>query len=174
MPIIGVNGTISKSDWTKYGTPDDRDAWDFQGCSFTVAIQDFSEKSMFLPRTLTNSWLSKHCEDRFKFTPKRLQLAKEFELDMLAERGSKMIFVNGMNDGYYNAGIKLNLNTSIIAINLKNGAQGSDLRYTGTFNSGTYDLTQAYEEIFINLRDWIREAQPLTKKAMFMAPSNLD
>jgi len=172
MPINGVNGTISKSDWTRYGTPGDRDPWDFQGCSFLIGPHEFSEKSMFLPRKQSSSWLSNHCQNRFQITPKRQQLVNDLELDKLGE-GSKMIFVNGMNDGFYNAGVKLSLNTTIIAINLKNGANGSDLKYTGTFDSGTYDLTTAYEKIFVNLQNWITEAQPLTKKARFMAPFEL-
>ena len=88
---------------------------------------------------------------------------------LAASGGSRIIFTNGLNDGWSAGGIKSSLSDDLIAINIDNGAHHSDLSYDAHNPRGrdgdsqaaladddvTRDLLLARESITDILTKWL-------------------
>ena len=154
----GPNATISSGDWSGVGTKWSGNMWDFQTCSLLVEKIGFSKQSMFPPRTWTLEWLNDHCWRRFQVTPRPDYLVNQwrFDVDSLVENGaSRILFTNGLNDGWSVSGIQTNLSSDVVALNFENGAHHSDLSAEGPSENDTEDIQQGFLDIHDILRGFI-------------------
>jgi len=80
------------------------------------------------------------------------------EADIKAQ-SSRIIFVNGLNDGWSVGGIQKSLapEKGLIAINLPNGAHHSELAHKSFGNLDTPDVRQCHDEINKLVGKWIQE-----------------
>ncbi len=157
----GNNGTISSGDWSGVGTSHDGEMWDFQTCTLLVEQIGFGEDSMFPERKWTYDWMNRHCQQRFgeNVIPQPYKLTKEwqFDADHLANVATKILFTNGLNDGWSVGGIRSSLSDTILALNFENGAHHSDLSGLGPSNFDTHDIKYGFKKIKSILRQWLAE-----------------
>jgi len=157
----GSRATISSGDWSGVGTGDDGESWDFQTCTLLVEAIGFSnEGSMFPSRDWSLNWLTNHCQNRFGVIPKPLALIKKYGFDNPANVNvTRIIFTNGMKDGWSVGGIQTNLSESVIALNFPNGAHHSDLSHQGPSEEDTNDIKQGFESVRQLLKAWLIDIQ---------------
>jgi hypothetical protein len=127
--------------------------WDFQSCSL-IPECGMSEASMFPNRIWTLEWLTNHCQERFGVTPHRMALVNEYGFDDLT-RASRLLFTNGIHDGWSVASILTNVSESVVAVNMINGAHHSDLTHEGPSAKDTDDVKQAHKQISAIIGKWL-------------------
>mmetsp|Transcript_39287 Transcript_39287/g.57798 ORF Transcript_39287/g.57798 Transcript_39287/m.57798 type:complete len:525 (-) Transcript_39287:244-1818(-) len=152
----GDNATITSGDWSGVGTAWNGHMWDFQTCSLLVEKIGFSESSMFPKRLWSINWLTNHCWNRYAIVPKPYLLVEKWGFNDLVSRGaSRILFTNGLNDGWSVGAIKQDLSASILALNFINGAHHSDLSHEGPSEDDTIDIQNGYTRITGILGDWL-------------------
>ena len=157
----GPNATITSGDWSGVGSGNNGRMWDFQTCSLLIEQIGFSKESMFPTRDWTFGWLNEHCLSRFDIVPDPTALTNKWHFDDLVERAkaSRILFTNGLNDGWSVSGIRQHLSDDILALNFVNGAHHSDLSLLGPSSHDTDDVTQGFVEIRRILELWIAEVK---------------
>lgn len=153
----GPNGTISAADWSGVGDGHSGWMWDFQSCTL-IPECGMSEQSMFPPRRWTLDWLTQHCEDRFDYTPVPRALVDEFHFDDLTDK-SRLLFTNGINDGWSVASIVVDISDSVKAINFPNGAHHSDLTHNGPTDADTPDIKEGHARIGNLIAEWLDDVR---------------
>ena len=182
----GTHATVTGGDWSGDGSGQSGLNWDFQ--TSTLLVENISTNNvtdMFPPREFSLDWLEQHAASRFggvnKTRPRPSALVEEwgFSPDDLDEAGaSRIIFTNGLNDGWSAGGILTSLSDSLIAVNIGNGAHHSDLSFqpTGASSSSSsadtsaalaksrrrgdnaeHELELARESIIMLLTKWLLE-----------------
>eukprot|EP00434_Breviolum_minutum_P012374 symbB.v1.2.010901.t2/scaffold720.1/size169259/12 len=156
----GDFATARCGDWSGCGYGHDGQMWDFQTCSFEVEHIGFgTSKQMFPSYPWTSEWLHRHCWQRFNVTPQPTTLAQLWGFDStnLARSTSRIVFVNGLNDGWSVGGIlhSLSVERGLIAINLPNGAHHSELSHS--IQDDTPDVKEAHERILGLVGQWLEE-----------------
>lgn len=161
----GANATITAGDWSGVGTGNNGEIWDTQTCTYLVERIGFSPRSMFPNRPWTMDWLQSHCASRFGVEPRPFQYKKKWRFDDLVNgaNATRILFTNGLNDGWSVGGIKESLSDSILAINLKTGAHHSDLSHVGPSKHDTREVKLAFKKISKVLGDWIEEVKSEAK-----------
>lgn len=133
---------------------------DFQTCTLLVEAIGLSKESMFPPRDWTLSWLHKHCQNRFGVTPKPYELVRKWKFDQLVENNvTKILFTNGLKDGWSVGAIKEALSASLPVINFPNGAHHSDLSGRGPSDEDTDDIKQGFRDITEIIGKWIDDVK---------------
>ena len=157
----GANATITGGDWSGVGTGNSGNIWDVQTCTYNVEKIGFSSRSMFPNRPWTMDWLNTHCAARFGVKPKPDEYWERWRFDDLVNgaNASRIIFTNGMRDGWSVGGIKEDLSDSILALNLKTGAHHSDLSHLGPTKNDTREITMAFKKITKIIGRWIDEVK---------------
>ena len=157
----GANATITGGDWSGVGTGNSGNIWDVQTCTYNVEKIGFSSRSMFPTRPWTMEWLNTHCAARFGVKPKPDEYWERWRFDDLVNgaNASRIIFTNGMRDGWSVGGIKEDLSDSILALNLKTGAHHSDLSHLGPTKNDTREITMAFKKITKIIGRWIDEVK---------------
>lgn len=156
----GPNATISGGDWSGCGTGKSGESWDFQTCSLLVEAIGFSNASMFPPRPWTREWLFQHCQSRFGVTPQPNLLASQWHFDNLIEtNASRILFTNGLNDGWSVGSILHNISDTIVSLNFKNGAHHSDLSHIGPSAQDTNDIREGFDQIQKILGLWLNDVR---------------
>ena len=153
----GPRATISSGDWSGVGTGRDGESWDFQTCTLLVEAIGFdAETSMFPDRPWSLSWLEEHCARRFAGAkPRPYELVRKWKWDTL-KNASRILFTNGLNDGWSVSGIRHNVSENVLAINFPNGAHHSDLRDSiPSAEVDTPDVWDGMQTIERILGDWI-------------------
>lgn len=114
---------------------------------------------MFPPRNWTLQWLTDHCRKRFGVTPNPKHLDEDWHINDLVNgaNASKILFTNGLNDGWSVGGILSNLSDSLVVLNFENGAHHSDLSGQGPSDKDTDDVKQGFQKIQEILSTWIAE-----------------
>jgi Serine carboxypeptidase S28 len=108
-------------------------------------------------------WLTRHCQERFgaKVVPRPHALvdAWHFDPEHLVPTGgaSRIIFTNGMRDGWSVSGVQSDLSHDVLAINFPNGAHHSDLNGLGNQSSDTSDIQEGTRRIQDILATWLAE-----------------
>ena len=154
----GPMATISSGDWSGVGTGQSGESWDFQTCSSLVEAIGFGGNSMFPRRSWNLEWLIGHCQSRFGVTPEPHALVDEWKFGNLTDLGaSRIIFTNGLNDGWSVSGIQQNLSESLIAINFPNGAHHSDLSGVYAPENDTPDIVAGYTQVRSVLATWLSD-----------------
>ena len=152
----GPHATISSGDWSGVGTGNNGESWDFQTCTLLVEAIGFSKDSMFVSREWSIAWLTQHCQSRFGVTPKPYELVNKWHFDgLVAANVTRILFTNGLKDGWSVSGVKTNLSDSLIALNFPNGAHHSDLSHLGPNENDTDDIKDGYKKIAQILGDWL-------------------
>ena len=157
----GVNGTISCGDWSGCGSGDNGASWDFETCTRLVQQIGMSGiTDMMLPREWSFEWMDVHCQSRFSLVPRPFELAELWGLssNRLAKLTSRIIFTNGLNDGWSAGGILVNLSDTLVAFNMPNGAHHSDL--SGLWPGdprNTPDVEAVYEKVAVTIEAWLAE-----------------
>lgn len=139
----GANATISSGDWSGVGTGNDGSAWDWETCTFLVESIGFNNVTdMFPPRAWSMAWLNQHCGVRFGVQPQPRALADAWGFDAatLPRVASRIVFTNGLNDGWSAGGIVTNLSSTLLAFNAPNGAHHSDLSHSWPSDADTPDV----------------------------------
>ncbi|CAK0867731.1 unnamed protein product [Prorocentrum cordatum] len=134
MLPAGPGATARCGDWSGCGAGSDGEVWDLQTCTFEVEQIGFNSTSQMFPsRAWTLEWLEQHCARRFGVQPQPRALVDlwGFDAENLKAQASRILFTNGLNDGWSAGGILTNLSeaTGLVAINLPNGAHHSDLSH---------------------------------------------
>jgi hypothetical protein len=154
----GHNASISSGDWSGVGTGNDGSSWDYETCTFLVeAIGTNGETDMFLPRAWSMEWLTAHCRARFGVTPQPRALLDLWGFDeaTLPRVASRIIFTNGLNDGWSVGGFMRNLSADLLVFNLPNGAHHSDLSHNWPSDADTQDVRDARQAIEAQLAEWV-------------------
>lgn len=154
----GDNATISSGDWSGVGTGNDGSSWDLETCTFmveTIGVNNVTD--MFLPRAWTMDWLNAHCAARFGVAPAPRALADlwGFDADRLPSVTSRVIFTNGLNDGWSAGGIMTNLTDSILAYVMPNGAHHSDLSHSWPSPADTPDVVAVRAAVGDTIASWL-------------------
>ncbi len=154
----GPNATVMASDWTGAGGGNTGWMWDFQTGKDLVVQAGFSPESMFHPRPWTLEWLTNHTQSRFGVDPEPYRLVQKWGFNDLVGRGaSRLLFTNGLNDGWSVASITESLSPSIIAMNFPNGAHRSDIAHMEPGPQDTDDIKEGHRVIPIILQQWLDE-----------------
>lgn len=156
----GARATISSSDWSGAGPGNDGRSWEFQLCTDLIVRTDFSKKSMFPPRKWSLEWLSAHCHYRFGVIPQPYRLVNLWGFNDLVSKGAtRILFTNGLNDGWSISSITNDLTNSLVAINFPNGAHHSELSHGGPNDNDTDDIKAGYILISDLLEKWLLEVK---------------
>jgi hypothetical protein len=158
----GAAATISSGDWSGVGTGQGGSSWDFETCTFLVeAIGVNNVSDMFPARAWSLEWLTSHCQARFGLTPQPRTLPElwGFDPQQLPRVTSRIVFTNGLNDGWSAGGIRSNLSDSLLAFNAPNGAHHSDLSHSWPSSADTPDIVSMRESVFQVLSGWLAELQ---------------
>jgi len=154
----GSKATISSGDWSGVGTGKNGESWDFQTCTLLVEAIAFGDNSMFVSRDWTLDWLQQHCMDRFGVVPRPYELVERWKFNSLVETNvTRILFTNGLNDGWSVSGVQRNLSDSLIALNFPNGAHHSDLSHVGPSPIDTEDIKAGHKSIAQILEKWLNE-----------------
>jgi hypothetical protein len=137
----------------------DGESWDFQTCTLLVEAIGFSNSSMFPPRNWSLDWLNRHCQSRFGVTPTPHSLVDQWHFDDLANTASRILFTNGLNDGWSVGSILTNLSDTVLALNFENGAHHSDLSRKGPSGDDTEDVRRGFDAVEEILGSWLEDVR---------------
>ena len=154
----GTKPTISGGDWSGVGTGANGLSWDYETCTLLVErIGTNNVTDMFPERESSLEWLEKHCKSRFGVVPQPHRLADLWGFGHLQDLTSRIIFTNGMNDGWSAGSVNANLSSTLIAINMPNGAHHSDLSHDPPGPNDTPDITAGRAQAVRLLSNWLDE-----------------
>jgi hypothetical protein len=161
-----TNASFSCGDWSGCGGGLGGTSWDFETCTLLVeAIGTNGVSDMFPPRKWSLEWLAQHCNERFGVTPRPLELVSSWGFDapgLRAQGASKILFTNGLNDGWSAGGFVTDVDASkdLLVLNMPNGAHHSDLTHATLPLAGdTPDVLAARANATLILQRWIAEAK---------------
>lgn len=155
----GRNATISSGDWSGVGSGADGQAWDYQTCSLLVEkIGTNNVSDAFPARTWRMDWLEAHCRARFGVVPSPTALSDFWGFSsrqLVAAGASKIVFTNGLNDGWSVGSVTTSLSDELVAINMPNGAHHSDLSHAPPSDLDTPDVVAARAQAADLIARWL-------------------
>lgn len=138
----GPHARITAGDWSGVGAGDDGESWDLQTSTMLVEkIGTNNQTDMFPARSWEMCWLRMHAQTRFGIAgkpgvePRPTELAAAWGFSsasaLVASGASKILFTNGLRDGWSAGGVKETLSEKqeLLALNFENGAHHSDLAH---------------------------------------------
>ena len=133
--------------------------WDYETCTLLVEPIGVNNKTdPFPPRPWSLEWMSKHCQRRFHVTPQPHLLAAKWGFGDLEKAGaSRIVFTNGMNDGWSAGGVTQTLSPTLVAVNIPDGAHQSDLSHSMPGPTDTPDVVEARKKVKSILGGWLAE-----------------
>lgn len=153
----GHHARIMGSDWSGSGGGPDGEIWEFQCCKDLVIQTSYSEESMFVPRNWTAEWITGHCQDRFPGIPyEPTRMLNQWGFNDLSQ-ASRILFANGLNDGWSVTSVTETDNPSLAVINFPNGAHHSELSGKWPNPQDTDDIVAGYDTIATILGQWLKE-----------------
>ena len=113
---------------------------------------------MFPDRPWSLDWLNDHCMTRFGVVPDPHGMVRQWGFDKLAEnKVSRIVFTNGLKDGWSVGGFKSDLSESLPVINFPNGAHHSDLTGQGPSDADSEDIKEGFKTITGIIEKWLNE-----------------
>jgi hypothetical protein len=112
----------------------------------------------FPPRLWTYEWLESHCKARFGVVPQPHALVDAWGFTpegLVAAGASRILFTNGLNDGWSVGSVTETLSTTLVAINMPNGAHHSDLSHDPPSPTDTSDVTEGRAQALALLQQWL-------------------
>lgn len=153
----GPHARIRGSDNSGTGGGFTGEIWEFQCCKDLVIGTGYSEESMFIPRPFSYKWHAKHCHERFPGVPvDPYRMVNQWHFDDLSH-ASRILFTNGLNDGWSTSSITETDNPNLAVINFPNGAHHSELSQTYPNPRDTPDIVAGYTKATKVLGDWLNE-----------------
>jgi len=153
----GKHARIMGADWSGSGGGITGETWEFQCCKDLVIRTGYSEQSMFIPREWSYFWHKEHCHRRFPGVPvEPFRMVEQWHFDDLSG-ASRILFTNGMNDGWSTSSILSTDNPNLRVLNFPNGAHHSDLRHTWPNDDDTADIVAGFDTIINILGGWLDE-----------------
>jgi len=153
----GPHARIMGADWSGSGGGYTGEIWEFQCCKDLVIRSGYSEESMFIPRHWEYHWHVEHCNERFPGVPvDPFRMLREWKFDDLSET-SRILFTNGLNDGWSTSSILETDNPNLAVINFPNGAHHSELSGVYPNPVDTDDVKAGYDTITTVLSQWLEE-----------------
>jgi hypothetical protein len=93
-------------------------------------------------------------------TPKPYELVQRWKFDQLVETNvTRILFTNGLKDGWSVGGIRENLSESLPVINFPNGAHHSDLSGRGPSDEDSDDIQQGFRDITEIIGKWMDDVK---------------
>ncbi|CAJ1951886.1 unnamed protein product [Cylindrotheca closterium] len=151
----GPNATIRSADSSGSGAGFIGEIWEFQCCKDLIVRASYSEQSMFIPRPYSPEWHREHCEARFEGVPfQPYRMVREWGYDDLSQ-ASRILFTNGLRDGWSTSSILSTDNPNLAVINLPNGAHHSDLSMHWPNPADTDDIVEGHKQATVILQGWL-------------------
>jgi hypothetical protein len=119
----GKHARIMGADWSGSGGGLTGEIWEFQCCKDLVIRTGYSDESMFIDREWSYFWHHQHCHERFPGVPvEPFRMVNEWHFDDITKTGSKILFTNGLNDGWSTSSIlDVEGNPDLAVVNFPNG-----------------------------------------------------
>eukprot|EP00977_Amphora_coffeiformis_P003112 scaffold581_cov169-Amphora_coffeaeformis.AAC.2 len=156
----GPRGTVTSADWTGGGDGKSGLSWDFQTCTDLVCQVGFGRQSMFPKRKWTLEALTGHCQSRFGVDPTPTRMVDQWHFDdLVGQNATRILFTNGLKDGWAADSILDSLGPDLIVINMPNGAHHSDLNHKGPTSKDTDDIRNSYPLILHTITRWLTEVK---------------
>jgi hypothetical protein len=153
----GPNAHIRGSDNSGTGGGPIGEMWEFQCCKDLIIRSGYSPESMFLPRHFSYDWHKMHCYERFPgIRVEPFRMAMEWGFNDLS-RTSRLLFANGLHDGWSTSSILKEDNPNNFIINFPNGAHHSELGRHYPNPMDTEDIIEGHETVKKVLGDWLKE-----------------
>jgi Serine carboxypeptidase S28 len=93
-------------------------------------------------------------------TPKPYDLVQKWKFDeLVATNVTRILFTNGLRDGWSVGAIKESLSESLPVINFPNGAHHSDLSGRGPSDDDSEDIKQGFRQIIDILGKWMNDVR---------------
>mmetsp|Transcript_4002 Transcript_4002/g.6268 ORF Transcript_4002/g.6268 Transcript_4002/m.6268 type:complete len:565 (+) Transcript_4002:43-1737(+) len=150
----GRQSALVDVDWYG-GNYEGRRIWEFQMCQDWMIPAGYN--SVFYS---TNAWNSilwiQHCETQFEVTPTPRLKNMWSELRNNKAFYKRLLFTNGMNDGWSVTSNLLNAtDEGVVALNFPNGAHHSELQTEWPLPYDTDDVAEGFEQVKSILKEWI-------------------
>ena len=140
------------------GVGNDGSSWDFETSTLLVeAIGTNGQSDMFYARDWDEQWLVEHAAARFNVVPRPHALvdAWGFSEAMLPNVTSRIVFTNGLNDGWSAGGVLTNLSATLLAFNAPSGAHHSDLSHNWPSAADAPDVVAMQAAAQNTIAGWI-------------------
>jgi len=169
LPARATDGgapTFSCADWSGCGGGFNGLAWDYESCSYLV-VKLGLDGTMFPARRWTLDWLTTHCRERFGIQPRPDELVGLWGFGaagLRAQGASRIVFTNGLNDGWSAGGFASDVDAAreLLVLNMPNGAHHSDLSHAWPMAGETADVLEVRANATALLEKWVGEVRSTT------------